>query len=217
MIVAEVLPSPSGRLKAAAPAFGSALLLTALVWLAVFQVMPPLDGMEGLLNRLVFALKCVCTVLLFTLFMGVEAVSHERLASAAFDPLVGAESQRLKVNIRYLQNTLEQAVLFVMGLFMLAVYCDSGSSMRAVVASSLIWTLARLAFWIGYHLGPQHRVAGLVGVMQSMVVLLYVTSRFGYEIAGALGAALPIIFFVCAEILLITMTRRQASRAHLVD
>lgn len=216
MIVAKGFPTPSDRLKSAAPAFGLALLLTALVWLAAFQVLPPLDGMDALLNRVVFALKCVCAVLLFTFFMGVEAVSHERLTSAAFDPLAGQESQRLKVNVRYLQNTLEQAVLFVPGVFALAVYCDSGSSMRTVVASSLVWSLARLAFWIGYHLGPRHRVAGLVGVMQSMLVLLYVTSRFGYEVAGAIGAAAPIVLFVFAEIVLVRLTRRQASRAQVL-
>ena len=189
-----------------------ALLLAGLIWLAAFQVLPPLDGMATPLDRLVFALKCICTVLLFTMLMGVEAVSHDRLASAAFDPLAGQESHRLKVYIRYLQNTLEQVVLFVPGVFALAVYCDSGSSMRAVVASSLVWALARLAFWIGYHLGPQHRVAGLVGAMQSMFVLLYVTARFGFEIAGAIGAAVPIILFVVAEIVLVWKARRQASR-----
>jgi hypothetical protein len=209
----DALPSPSSRLKTAAPAFGLALLLTGLIWLAAFQVLPPLDGMEAVLDRLVFALKCVCAVCVFTLLTAVEAVSHERLTSAAFDPLAGQESRRLKVNLRYLQNTLEQVVLFVPGVFTLAVYCDSGSSMRSVVAASFVWALARVAFWIGYHLGPQHRVSGLVGVMQSMLVLLYVTARFGFEVAGAIGAAAPIILFVCAEIVLVRETRRLPSQA----
>lgn len=39
------------------------------------------------------------------------AVTHERLLTSPFDPLRGAVPHRLKVNLRYLQNTLEQLVL----------------------------------------------------------------------------------------------------------
>jgi hypothetical protein len=44
---------------------------------------------------MLFALKCFCPVALFCLVTGVEAVAHDRLFSAAFDPLSGFETRRL--------------------------------------------------------------------------------------------------------------------------
>jgi MAPEG family len=189
-------------MKTAAPAMGIAVSLAGLMWLVVLLFVPPVDSMGAPVDRLIFALKCACVAMSLTFLTGVEAVSHERLISKAFDPLAGQDSNRLKVNNRYLQNTLEQLLLFVPGLLALAVYCDSGSSMRAVIATTLVWTLARITFWIGYHIAPQHRVAGLVGALQSMIVLLYVSTRFGYEVAGPFGGALPLILFAGAEIII---------------
>jgi O-antigen/teichoic acid export membrane protein len=95
---------------------------------------------------MVFTLKCSCLAVLFCLVTGVEAVAHERLSSPAFDPLSGFETRRLRVNQRYLQNTLEQILVFVAGLFGLAVYSPDGSAMRAVLATTVVWILARFAF-----------------------------------------------------------------------
>jgi hypothetical protein len=42
---------------------------------------------------MLFTLKCLCLAVLFCLVLGVEAVAHERLSSAAFDPLAGFEHE----------------------------------------------------------------------------------------------------------------------------
>jgi hypothetical protein len=127
--------------------------VTIGLWLGVYYFMPPLGGMEEPLARFVFALKCCCFAILFCFVTGIEAVAHERLRSPAIDPLSGYETRRLTINLRYLQNTLEQLVLFVPGLFALAFYCDDGRSMHAVVATTVVWIATRFAFWIGYHYG----------------------------------------------------------------
>src|SRR5437879_4369223 len=80
------------------------------LWLAIDRFLPPLNGMETLAARMVFTLKCSTLAVLLCLVTGVEAVAHERLVSPAFDPLSGFETRRLRVNQRYLQNTLEQTV-----------------------------------------------------------------------------------------------------------
>jgi hypothetical protein len=54
----------------------------------------------------------------------------------------------MRINLRYLQNTLEQLVLFMPGVLGLAVYCSDGGSMRAVAATTVVWIAARIAFWI---------------------------------------------------------------------
>lgn len=197
------------RVSVAAFQMAIAVIAAGLIWWACFQLLPPITGMDLTLDRMLFALKCAAIALLLTFLTGIEAVAHERLTSPAFDPLAGKESRRLLINLRYLQNTLEQVILFVPGLLLLAAYAEGGADMRAVVAASLVWTLARIAFWVGYHIGPQQRVAGLVGSAQSMIVLLYVCARFGYELAGAFGAAVPLTLFGLAEAVLVMTVRRR--------
>ncbi|WP_158940696.1 hypothetical protein [Burkholderia sp. S171] len=94
--------------------------VTIVLWLGVYYFLPPLGGMDDLPARFVLALKCCCIAILFCFRTGIEAVAHERLRSPAIDPLSGYETRRLTMNLRYLQNTLEQLILFVPGLFALA-------------------------------------------------------------------------------------------------
>jgi uncharacterized MAPEG superfamily protein len=182
--------------------------VTIALWLAVDRLLPALPAMADTISRLVFALKCCCAAILLCLVSGIEAVAHERLASDAIDPLSGDESRRMQINLRYLQNTLEQTVLFIPGLLVLSVYCSDGRSMRAVVATTVVWIVSRAAFWIGYHRGSEYRSVGLTGMVQSMLVLLYDCGRFGYDVAGIAGAAAPLILFGGIEAYLVYATRR---------
>jgi len=186
--------------------------VTIVLWLAIDLLMPPLPGMTEPAARLGFALGCCCLAVLFCLVSGIEAVSHERLGSPAINPLSGYETQRMKINQRYLQQTLEQLLMFIPGLFALAFYASDGRAMRAVVATTAVWILSRAAFWISYHFGPQHRTIGLTGMVQSMLVLFYACGRFGYQWAGVAGAIVPIALFLVLEAFLVWATRPLPSR-----
>jgi hypothetical protein len=188
-------------------AIAAAMPVALLLWLGIAYLMPPLAGMDSFRDRMLFALKCCCIAVLFCLVTGVEAVAHERLSSPAFDPLSGFETRRLRVNQRYLQNTLEQILVFAAGLFGLAAYCPDGAAMRAVLATSVVWILARFAFWIGYHRSAAMRGLGAPGVALSMIVLLYVAGRIGYEVGGLVGAAVPVMMFFAIEVFLFHATR----------
>ncbi|MBV9862182.1 MAG: hypothetical protein JO267_08530 [Alphaproteobacteria bacterium] len=188
-------------IAAAFPAF-------AALWLGVFYLVPPPSGMEEPLARLMVALQCCCFAVLFCFVTGIEAVAHERLHSPGIDPLAPYESLRMTVNLRYLQHTLEQLVVFVPGVFGLAFYASNGRSMRVVLAVTAVWIASRGAFWIGYHHGSLYRAAGAPGMMQSMLVLLYVCSRFGYDIDGIAGAIAPIAIFAAIDVYLFLATRR---------
>jgi hypothetical protein len=188
-------------------AIAAAIPVAVLLWLAIAYLMPPLAGMDSLGGRMLFALKCWCLAVLFCLLTGLEAVAHERLSSPAFDPLSGFETRRLRVNQRYLHNTLEQILVFAAGLFGLAAYSSDGSAMRAVLATTVVWVLARFAFWIGYHRSAAMRGLGAPGMALSMIVLLYVAGRIGYEVGGVGGAAIPIGAFLAIEACLFRATR----------
>ena len=195
-------------------AIGAAMPVALLLWLGIAYLSPPLAGIDSLGSRMLFALKCFCLAVLFCLVTGVEAVAHERLSSPAFDPLAGFETRRMRVNQRYLQNTLEQTLVFAAALFGLAVYCPDGSAMRTVVATTVVWILARFAFWIGYHRSAAMRGLGAPGMALSLIVLLYVIGRIGYEVAGLLGAAVPIVAFLTIEAFLFRATRPLPSADH---
>lgn len=202
--------APGSRfpLRSAVVQIGLASLIAAVIWWGCARFIPSSD-MPDAFDRVMFALKCSAVAILLTFLTGLEAVSHERLTSEAFDPLAGKETKSILVNLRYLQNTLEQLILFVPGLLLLAAYSDAGSVTQTVSAATLVWIVARIAFWIGYRRGPQYRIAGLVGMMQSMIVLLYVCARFGYELGGFWGASVPLALFALAETVLVMRAFRS--------
>ena len=177
------------------------------LWLALYRLLPPLAGMDSIGARMLVALKCTVVATLFCLVAGVEAVAHERLQSDAFDPLGGHQTSRLAVNLRYLQNTLEQLVVFAVGLFGLAAYLTSGEAMRALPATTAVWIVNRFAFWIGYHRSAAMRGLGAPSMMIGLLMLLYVTARIGGELAGTAGAVIAILAFLAIEAVLFWKTR----------
>ncbi|MGN6155549.1 MAG: MAPEG family protein [Sphingomicrobium sp.] len=193
--------------KSGIGAIAGSIAISAVIWVALWQLLPPLAGMDSIGPRMLVALKCVALATLFCLVGGVEAIAHERLQSNAFDPLQGHETKRLRVNLRYLQNTLEQTVIFAVGLFGLAAYLDSGSAMRIVIATTVIWVLNRFAFWIGYHRSAAMRGLGAPSMAVSLIMLLYVAGRIGLDIAGTAGALVVIGLYLALEAVLFLKTR----------
>jgi uncharacterized MAPEG superfamily protein len=183
-----------------------ALVVGIGVWLALYRLLPPLVGMDELGARMVVALKCVAVATLFCFVAGVEAVAHERLQSDAFDPLAGHQSKRLRANLRYLQNTLEQLIVFAVGLFGLAAFLSTGEAMRAVVATTVVWILSRFAFWVGYHRSAAMRGLGAPGMAMAMMVLIYVVARIGGDLAGTAGFVIAIGAFLGLEAVLFLNT-----------
>ncbi len=190
-----------------------AMAVAALLWFAVDRGLHPLAGMGDPTARAFFAIKCASLAVLFSLVTGIEAVAHERLVSPAIDPLTGYETRRMRINQRYLQNTLEQVVVFIPGLIGLAYYCPDGRAMRAVVATTVVWILARAAFWIGYHRGGLHRAVGAPGMALGMVMLIYVSVRFGADLAGTPGAVIVGAGFLAIETVLLWVTRTAQPEA----
>ena len=202
-------PSSDWRLqrRSGIAAIALSTLVAVALWLAIRYLTPPIAGMEALGARMGFALKCCCAATLFTFVAGIEAVAHERLQSPAFDPLERFETRRLRINLRYLQNTLEQLVVFTVGLFGLAAYADGGSGMRAVLATTIVWVTARFAFWIGYHKSAAMRGLGAPGMALGLLVLLYVVARVGGDVAGTAGAVAAVAAYLILEIILFRTTR----------
>jgi hypothetical protein len=196
--------------RAGIGAIAASGLIAIALWLAIRHLAPSVPGMETPGARMVFALKCCAIATLFCLVTGIEAVAHERLQSDAFDPLSGHETKRLRVNLRYLQNTLEQWIVFAIGLFGLAAYSPDGDAMRAVEATTAVWILSRLAFWAGYHRSAAMRGLGAPGMAVSLIVLIYVAARISDDVAGTVGAVAVVAAYLVFEAILFLATRKSA-------
>ena len=191
---------------------GSLVILTsaviaAAIWLAIRYLAPPIPHMTLASERLAYAFKWWALAVLFCFATGIDAVAHERLQSPAFDPLAGYETRRLQVNLRYLQNTLEQLVMFTAGLFGLALYSQGGDGMRAVEATAVVWILFRFAFWIGYHRSTAMRSIGAPSIALSLIVLIYVAARISDDLGGTIALVIALALFTAVEAFLFWVTR----------
>lgn len=183
-------------------AIAASMLVAAALWWLLLRFLPE----PGNLLPVQTAVGCIAVAALLTLFAGIEAIAHERFVTSAVNPLAGVETPRLRVNFRYLSNTVEQFIVFAAGLLGLAAYW----SPRLLVIATMVWVLARWAFWIGYHKDPLWRAIGAPGMLQSLLVLLYVAWRFGSDSYGsAAGIALVVVFLAIEAILVWAVTRRS--------
>ena len=194
-----ITPAQRGTLLAT---IAVSMLAAAALWWLLLRCLPEPRNLSPMQT----ALGCIAVAALLTLFAGIEAIAHERFASAAVNPLAGIETPRLRVNFRYLSNTVEQFIVFAAGLLGLAAYWPP----RLLIIVTIVWVLARWAFWIGYHKDPLWRAIGAPGMLQSLLVLLYVAWRFGSDSYGsAAGIALVVVFLGIEAILFWAVTRRS--------
>lgn len=169
-------------------------VVTAALWYLLLRFLPSPAHVEPLPT----AFACCALAALLALVPGVEAIAHERLFTPAIDPLAGFETRRMRVNFHYLSNTLEQFVVFSAGLIAVSAY----ASPRLLVILAIMWVVERWAFWIGYHFSPLLRGLGAPGMLQSMIVLLYVAYRWSGDNYGqAAGVALVVLFLIIEGIL----------------
>ena len=185
-----------------------ACLISALFWLLLYSMLSPVPNMTEPLPRLIFAVKCWGLATLFCLILGINAVAYERISSSSFVSALGdGESLRLRVNQRYLKQTIEQLLVFTPGLLMLAIYCDTSETMRLVEVATFMWMGARFVFWLNYHQDVQGGVPGIIGTLQNAIILLYCCSRFSYELWGMTGAVLMVSLFISVEVYLLSINK----------
>ncbi|MEY4767799.1 MAG: hypothetical protein RL637_438, partial [Pseudomonadota bacterium] len=104
-------------------------------------------------------------------------------------------------------QTIEQILVVIPALLMLAIYCDTAESMRLVEIATIMWMGSRFGFWLGYHHDLQLRAPGMIGMLQNLIILLYGCSRFGYELAGMIGSMMVISIFVIIEWYLLAINK----------
>lgn len=146
---------------------------------AGYSFLPPLRGVETTIDRLLLALRCDVVASL-TLLAGIQAVASLRIRSEAIDPLAGKDLPRLQIHGRYVQNTLEQLVLFVLGITALSTFLMPTSAHLLPVLTA-VFIASRLAFWIGY---LRHPLLRAFGMSITLVVNYFVLGADLYYVIG---------------------------------
>ncbi|MBI2769863.1 MAG: MAPEG family protein [Burkholderiales bacterium] len=115
---------------------------------AAYALLPSLPGLAEPAERLVLAVRW-----LLVAFIPYAAVCltilYQRYAEGSHNPLLGAESERLAVQCRVMQNTLEQLVWFALCILALATLV-SATEARLIPILCVFFALARFVYWWGY-------------------------------------------------------------------
>jgi len=157
-------------------AIGAASGVTAMLaatWLLYALLRP------STVDPLIYALRWQPLAALPLLAM-IVAVGNARALGPAIDPTLGNEDAAMKVNIRVLDNTLQQFVLFVAGSMGLAASLDP-AQVRVVGAAAIVFVLARIAFWIGYRINPLYRAPGFAGTAYLNMGLIAAAIWFAFQ------------------------------------
>ena len=145
---------------------------------AAYAFVPPLAGLTEPGERLVFAARW-----LLVAFIPYAAVCltilYERFAEGAHNPLLGAESERLKVHCRVMQNTLEQLVWFAFCILPLATLLSPAEA-RLIPILCVFFAFARFVYWWGYlRSGTLGRAPGVqLTFLLNIPLLVLVLGRF---------------------------------------
>ena len=132
---------------------------------------PPAPNHVGsVADRLAYALRLDLFAVLPLFFM-IAAVGNARFTSEAINPLVPTDNPKVIVNGRVASNTLEQTFVFVIASGVLSTLL-APDQLGLLVACTVAFIVARLAFWIGYRIHPLYRAAGMAATSYLNVGLL---------------------------------------------
>jgi uncharacterized membrane protein YecN with MAPEG domain len=133
-------------------------LIKRSIWLTVpgtyvllgtaYAILPPLQGLEDASARLLLAVRWLLVAVIPYAAVCVVILSV-RFFEGAHNPLLGGESERLKIHCRVMQNTLEQLVWFALCLLPLATFLAPAQA-RIVPIVCTFFAAARFVYWWGY-------------------------------------------------------------------
>ena len=155
----------------------------------------PTSATESVVNthissRLAYAV-CCSTPMILSLFAGIAMVGNKRALSSAVNPLSGHEDI-VQVDKNYVLNTLEQFVIALTLMLTVAAYTDGLQVLRLLPVYSMVFTVGRILFWIGYSMHPLYRTTGMSMTLVSCYVMFGIVLYYSWTKgpAAVLGEAL---------------------------
>lgn len=113
-----------------------------------FVIVPPPSHLDELAARFALTLRWLPVALLPYAAVCLT-IAGQRFFEGSHNLLLGAESERLRIHARVMQNTLEQLIWFVIATLALATYLEPGQ-MQLVPIVCCFFAFARFVYWWGY-------------------------------------------------------------------
>lgn len=159
------------KIVAVGAASGVAVMALS-VWLLTMALPPPKIA-SAMAGRLAYALQANVVALL-PFFIMLASVGNSRFLSDAIDPTRRAESPAMQIDGRVADNTLQQNFLFAVTSLALSTVVPL-HRLQVVWACTIVFVVARVAFWLGYRLHPLYRAPGMAATAYlNLGMILYV-------------------------------------------
>lgn len=133
-------------------------IFSLTIYIAAKHFLPwkPDSWMVG--DRLELMIQC-SVLAISPAVLAIAIVAAQRLNPDMWVGQRPKPNSALDVNTRFVLNTVEQFILFVIGLAGIALYAPVDEARSIPVLTSLFFT-GRLLFWVGYHKNPYLRAFG---------------------------------------------------------
>jgi hypothetical protein len=145
------------KIVAIGSAGGVATMIAAVV--GIYQIWPHNPSLTDAASRLGYTVQANAFAVI-PLLLGILVVANARFLSEAIDPTLQKEDLAMQVNGRVINNTVQQFILFFVATTALCVNASS-TQMRLIPAATIVFIIARMAFWIGYRIHPLYRAFGM--------------------------------------------------------
>ena len=139
------------------------------VWIA-WRAWPEVAPIASAGERVAYAAELLIGVAVVVLLI-VSRLFRTFDTEKAEDPFANAESHRWRVNQRVLQNTVEQAMIFVPALLALSARV-SPDDVRILPIVTALWCAGRILFWVGYRVKPVLRGPGFEWTLYSSLLAI---------------------------------------------
>jgi hypothetical protein len=163
--------------KVVAVGAASGILIMALSVWVLTSVLPTPSIADAPGERLAYALRAN-VVALVPFFVMLIVIGNARFLSDAIDPTRRAESDRMQIDARVADNTLQQNFVFAVATLAVSVSVPL-QHLQVVWASTSVYLVARCVFWAGYRLHPLYRAPGMSATAYlNLGMILYVLYTF---------------------------------------
>ena len=126
-------------------------------------------------TRLSYTLRCSLPMVL-VLGFAVMAVIGRRVTNPKLANPLSGNDVIMQVDKNFLQNTLEQLSLSFPTLLIATAYFDTPEIMKIIPLYSFTFVFGRVAFRVGYGLGPKYRSMGMITNLLSFWILVAIVA-----------------------------------------
>jgi uncharacterized MAPEG superfamily protein len=170
-------PRDSAPARRDGPPAGRAVVIGALAgtvlgWLLFALIVGLFVGPRAAqtADRLAYAAAWLLPVAIL-LFAMTMATGFGRAVTRNGDPTARGDSRYVDISRRVLTNSVEQSLVFALAALTMGAVTPAGQ-LGLLGSLTILFVIARIAFWIGYLIQPVYRYAGFALTAEINIVIL---------------------------------------------